>query len=205
MLDNRYSNNAKIIEKLVDYISEKEFDNKIHFVINFTNRAFVAGYYDKRRNVVEVSDPIVKKILNISYTDVMNYGNGNLLKGIFTAMIEREFEIENGKELRKGYYRRKPFMRLAEEHGCKTIHDDKYGWSIIDVPQWAKDYLEQCKLDDYNYYKPVANTLKPRVRMSKRWQCPGCGTIIRSTCNVDVKCNKCNLDFVYADNYKGWK
>ena len=117
--------------------------------------------------------------------------------------------IENTDCSRGGTYHNKHFKAAAEAHGLICARSDKYGWSdtgsvISDtILEWILEKnIQEIRL---NRNEPggiritggntaasggAAPTVKPKIN-SRRWVCPCCGTIVRSTKTVRIICAEC--------------
>lgn len=120
---------------------------------------------------------------------------------------------------RGGYYHSTAFKTTAEAHGLHIDHHPKYGWTITSPTEELLDFIifmgwqdiqmvERVGLQDVaGTGTPKPTTPKeggeskpPKVKSSSRkWVCPKCGTIIRSTKEVRVLCADCMELFVKAE------
>lgn len=110
---------------------------------------------------------------------------------------------------RGGTYHNKLFRAAAESHGLVCLRSDKYGWSdtssiISDtVLEWIlENNIQEIRL---NRNEPggiritggntAANggvtPITTTKSNSRRWVCPCCGTIVRSTKTVRIICADC--------------
>lgn len=116
-----------------------------------------------------------------------------------------------------GYYHNKKFKRTAEELGHLRIdHDSRYGWTITSpTDEGEKNTLQFCL--DYGFDDiltsrdtglPIATgtgttttgnggtPIRPKKPSnSRRYVCPCCGAIVRSTRPVNIICGDCNVPF----------
>lgn len=115
---------------------------------------------------------------------------------------------------RGGLYHNKKFQDTAERCGLIVEKDKRYGWCITKLSEETSTWLrtafpneegfrifrnhgiindpadEECEDDG----SPVAAAKSS----TKRYICPGCGTIIRATKEVRVTCTDCKLPFERA-------
>ncbi len=110
----------------------------------------------------------------------------------------------------------KKFKKTAEEIAHLQIEQDsKYGWTITSPTESTLDFIIEYGLEDFKISrksdlfigfgatdnngspKPV-RTRKPKGSNSIKWICPCCGTIIRSTKEINVICGDCNEKFIKA-------
>lgn len=99
---------------------------------------------------------------------------------------------------RSGKYHNKKFKEVAEQHGLKVDKSEKYGWSTTTLTEEAAEWI-QSKYKDEQGFELFRSKL-PKVKTSsssssRKYVCPGCGTIIRATKEVRVTCTDCELEF----------
>lgn len=114
-----------------------------------------------------------------------------------------------------GVYHSKVFKRTAEEHGLTVTRSERYGWSHTvpadPVLQFVIDHMDDLREIEMNRTIPQAmlapigthsgnaSTTKPTAttRSSyRRWICPKCNAIVRSTSTVNVICGDCMMPFI---------
>lgn len=110
----------------------------------------------------------------------------------------------------KGHtYHNKRFKEVAENHGLIVEYDKRIGWSIAKLTDEAKTFVEANTNKEVftltrNRHGAVEKPSdeggeeedpKPKQSMRK-YVCPACGTIIRATKDVNVKCADCDEIFV---------
>lgn len=131
-MDDKYSYYEEETNYIIDYISKREFEDKIHFTVRFDNK--------KRKNQIcytrEITDPEIEKTICLSFNTFMdNYGL--FKRTILTAMIEYEGELIGEKRVGdNGRYHNKNFAKAALNHGCKVKYVTGRGYSIIALPEW---------------------------------------------------------------------
>lgn len=129
------------------------------------------------------------------------------------------YNMEHGIVDTCQYYHNKKFKKTAEEiAGLVISKDAKYGWTITEPGERVIDFCIQYDLTDISIGKgftfdwsafggtdttttttPTA-TPKPRTKSnSRKWICPKCGLILRSTRDdVNVQCLDCMETLVRA-------
>ena len=119
-----------------------------------------------------------------------------------------------------GAYHNKRFKATAEAHGLVIDHHEKYGWTITSPSEELLDFIifmgwqdiqmtegltwaDMCGTGTASKGPGSSQTGAPKPPKAKsstrRWVCPKCGTIIRSTKEVRVICADCMELFVKAD------
>ena len=114
----------------------------------------------------------------------------------------------------RGIYHSKVFKQIAEAHGLVVTRSERYGWSHTEPSDALIEWILEAGIDEIkiNRTEPSgfyavggpkasnggAESTKPKVDRSgtRRWTCPKCGTIIRSTREVRVICADCMELFV---------
>lgn len=110
---------------------------------------------------------------------------------------------------RGGTYHNKHFKAAAEAHGLICTRSEKYGWSdtssvISDtILEWIlENNISEIKLTrnepggiritggNTAASGGAAPTVRPKSN-SRRWVCPSCGAIVRSTRTVNIICGDC--------------
>lgn len=117
-------------------------------------------------------------------------------------------------------YHNKRFKATAEAHGLVIDHHEKYGWTVTSPSEELLDFIifmgwqdiqmtegltwaDMCGTGTASKGPGSSQTGAPKPPKAKsstrRWVCPKCGTIIRSTKEVRVICADCMELFVKAD------
>ena len=119
-----------------------------------------------------------------------------------------------------GVYHNRRFKEQAEAHGLTVDHHEKYGWTITSPSEELLDFIifqgwQDIQMGERLAWSDMAGTgagskapgssqtrapKPPKAKSStRRWVCPKCHTIIRSTKDVRVICADCMELFVKAD------
>lgn len=133
-----------------------------------------------------------------------------------------EYNLENQIKdtSNNGVYHNKCFKEQAEAHGLMVEHHEKYGWTITSPSEELLDFIifmdwQDIQMGERLAWEDMFGTgagskapgssetgapKPPKAKSStRRWKCPRCGTIIRSTKEVRVICADCKEMFVKAD------
>lgn len=159
----------------------------------------------------------------------INIGAGTLDRPIeYTAatMLHEMCHMYNDTVLhiqdcsRSGTYHNKQFKQTAEAHGLICNKTDRYGWSDTSselsdtLIEWIlKNNIQEIHLNRNessgirisggskaaNGTGDTGTEGKPKVKSSRKYVCPCCGTIIRATREVNVICGDCNVKFEWAE------
>ena len=87
---------------------------------------------------------------------------------------------------------------MLNKHGLVVDKSEKYGWSTTTLTQEASDWI-QSEYKDAQSFELFRSKL-PKIKKqssssSRKYVCPGCGSIIRATKEVRVTCTDCELEF----------
>lgn len=119
---------------------------------------------------------------------------------------------------RSNTYHNKRFKGIAEQHGLQVAYDSRIGWSLTTLTDEARALVDATANKDvfvltrhrhWRTGKPEeveeitgssgSGSMEepPRQKQSfRKYVCPTCGTIIRATKDVNVKCADCDELFV---------
>lgn len=209
----KYSRVAGYLEKLYDKLNTDFFDGVLIrpvITIQSTSRAY--GHYT-------LYD--AWSVKGEGYREI-NIGAGTLDRPIenVAATLVHEMTHQYNNEVanvqdcsRGGTYHNKLFRIAAEAHGINVSRSEKYGWSITEPSERLIAWLADNGISDISMTRnegtahravggdkvaqggvSVAGVAsKPK---SRRWVCPGCGAIVRSTKTVRLICGDCFRLFV---------
>ena len=120
---------------------------------------------------------------------------------------------------RNGTYHNRKFKEEAEKHMIHIEKDEKYGWTITSPTDELLEYIMQKGWEDIDMGrgalygllggkgggkpgKPGKGTQggadgqePPKKGNSRRYQCPQCKAIVRTTKDFHIICGSCNVDF----------
>ena len=113
------------------------------------------------------------------------------------------YNLQNGIQdvSNNGYYHNMKFKATAEAHGLHIEKHPKYGWTVTTItPEteaWLRatlgeDGIRASRLPEEGSGKGGS---KKSINRSIKYVCPECGTIIRTTREVNVICGDCGVPF----------
>ena len=210
---------AGALEKLFRQLNEDFFNNALETpIISIMSDRRAYGSYtvydawkidgtDGRREINISAGQLDRPIENICATmlhEMCHYYNDTVL---------HEMDTSN-----RGYYHNAVFKATAESHGLICHKTGRYGWSDTsselsdELLTWILEHdIPEIRLNRPDYPEipintgkakaiPGTDTGKAKVDRSgiRRWVCPKCGTIIRSTKEVRVICADCMELFVQS-------
>lgn len=149
--------------------------------------------------------------INVS-SDYLNRDPVEVAATLLHEMVHLYDEMQGVKDCsRAGKYHNKKFQMAAEAHGLICEKSQKYGFSITKPTEETVEFIKSFDLK-FNLYRPTVSDKptpdddeeekdKPRKKSSTRkYVCPVCGTIIRSTKDVNVICGDCGVPFELVES-----
>jgi hypothetical protein len=104
---------------------------------------------------------------------------------------------------RSGKYHNKKFKEAAERHGLIVEKISLYGFASTSLKPETLKYIKTLNLKAFDLFRDTRrafaeNTDEPEARSSTRiYVCPQCQTIIRATREVNVRCEDCDVLFIF--------
>lgn len=97
-----------------------------------------------------------------------------------------------------GYYLNHTYKEIAENIGCTLKKDNKYGLKLDKIPQKLIEYCEKFDWSVYNFYVSESSLNKRQtLSNSRKYMCPNCGGIARTTSDFPLICKRCGVDLIY--------
>lgn len=119
---------------------------------------------------------------------------------------------------RGGSYHNRKFKEEAEKHMLQIEKHETYGWTITKITDELLEYILKQGWEDFEMNrgflggfsgpsgdksgsspKPTVagmnGTEKPKGSNSRRYVCPCCKAIVRTTKDLHIICGTCNVDF----------
>lgn len=103
-----------------------------------------------------------------------------------------------------GYYHNKRFKATAEAHGLIIEKDAKYGWTNTsltpETEAWIATTFGEQGMKVSRMAEAVAGKAGKRksINRSIKYVCPCCGTSVRATKQVNIKCGDCDEEMERA-------
>ena len=142
------------------------------------------------------------------------------IENVVATMIHEMVHLYNMQKgiqdcSRGGTYHNKKFRDEAEKHMLKIDKHDKYGWTITSPTDELLEYIllqgwEELEMSRGVHWGiggssggkvsggssgPQDGATKPKGSNSRKYVCPGCGAIVRTTRNLEIICKPCMLEF----------
>lgn len=137
----------------------------------------------------------------------------NVCATLLHEMVHYYCHVNGIKDTSRGNtYHNKRFKGIAESHGLKVSHHEKYGWTITEPNDELLTFVLENDLSDIlitrNEYYGVSvmgtgthsNTppLPPKPSSSRKYICPCCGNSVRATKSVRIACLDCKEPMILA-------
>ena len=207
------------LEKMFRALNTRFFDSELpEVVISIKKTAGAYGHFtcgkvwqagDERRYEINISSASLNQ-------------ECAFLAGVLVHEMVHEYCAEHGIKdtSNNGVYHNRRFKEQAEAHGLIVDHHEKYGWTITSPSDELLDFIifqdwQDIQMGERLAWSDMAGTgagskapgssqtgapKPPKAKSStRRWVCPKCGTIIRSTKEVRIICADCMELFVKAD------
>lgn len=149
--------------------------------------------------------------------------------GVLLHKMVHLFYLANGINdcTSNGQYHNNLFKESAEPHGLKA---ERYGYAQTSLKPKTVEFINQLDLTAFALYrnsvqevpqdsddnKPAKRASSKRTSSTRIYVCPKCGTLIRATKEVRVRCDVCNELFrereelerekvgIYASHRRKW-
>lgn len=188
-----------IMQGMFSRLNEHFFDNELERVVFTFESGFKKGAYGWITTVKEWKQGQTERYnINIS----ADYLNRNKEAIIATLLHEMCHLYALQKEIkdtsRSGIYHNKKFKKIAEEHGLDVAEADKIGWSVTSLkPETIEWLIENSNFAEITIYKEkplVADRVAKPKQSTRKYVCPCCGLIVRTTKECRIKCIECDKE-----------
>lgn len=184
---NDYKKAAKYVSKIWSAINERYYDNELQLPVTITIQPTVSKY--GRCSCT----PIWSNGVTESYEIKLDAECvGGPIENVVATLIHESchlWAIQNGIKDISGYYHNKKFYDLASACGLDVQKHGRYGWSITNP---TRETIVFCL--DYGFMNIKLKrqpTVKGTSHRYRRYVCPCCGTIARTTKDVKLICGVC--------------
>ena len=207
------TNDVAILEQICDYINREFFQTPVNFKI-------ITGYHyaphkNRENIIIEPNNMSYTAFLGMPYLQ-LGQSYVDLIKELLHQMIviygtvrvpDWQKKIKNKKYYHScefptssnGYYLNRTYKEIAEAIGFTVKKDKKYGLKLDRIPPKLIKYCEQFDWSIYNFY--VSENLlnkKQTSSNSRKYICPSCGGIARTTSDFPLMCKRCGVDLIYT-------
>ena len=171
-------------------------DSRPVITIQAAGRRKAAGWMSPKR--WQNGQPDAINEINVS-AECLNAPLESIADTVLHEMVHHSHNLEGVKDCSKSQYHNKQFKAGCERVGLNCEQMGRYGWAQTSLTDARKAELSQMTIDDnaFTLFRQAEpqNEQKQTTRM-KKWIC-GCEQpqIIRAAGEIDVRCNKCGIDF----------
>lgn len=143
------------------------------------------------------------------------------IENVVATMIHEMVHLYNIQQgiqdcSRGGTYHNRKFKEEAEKHMIRVEKHDKYGWTLTSPTDELLEYIMEKGWEDIDMGRGCLFGLlggkdtgkpgkgaqggadgqeQPKKGSSRRYKCPCCGAIVRTTKDLHIICGSCNVDF----------
>lgn len=215
----RTSRSAGYLEKMFRQLNADSFGGELEEpIITIQTTPGTYGHVTVGKTWKQGKDGEWRHELNIS-ADWLNRPIENVVSTMIHEMVHL-YNIAHGVQdcSRGGSYHNKKFRDEAEKHMIHIEKDEKYGWTVTHPTEELIDYIIAQGWEEFQMCrgfgwiptggsgakagnggqgltKPPKGTQKPKGSNSRRYVCPSCGAIVRTTTDLEIICKPCGLDF----------
>ncbi len=199
------------LEKAFRLLNEHFFDNRLEApIITVSPTSHAYGHYTPYD--AWTSNGEGKKEINIASATLdrpLEEVIATLLHEVCHLYDDTVLHVCDSKD---GYYHNDNFYRTAVTHGLNCERVPRYGYAkttpsdellqfLLDHDEIREIELCRAKEPDFSAVTVIGgvNVVPPtakRANNSRRWVCPSCGAIVRSTKPVNLICGDCLAHFV---------
>lgn len=209
-----YQRSVQYLVKLFKLVNTEYFENSLEEP-TITVQSTVGAYgHVTTSKVWKTEQGKASYELNIG-ADYMNRPIENIVATLIHEGCHL-YAMQNGIQdtSNRGVYHNKRFKKLAEERGLIISRHEKYGWTVTEPSEETLNFCISYGLQEIQISRNTGISFvgvsggtdrnggadKPPVKKgnSRKWICPCCGTIIRSTREVNVICGDCSKTFIRA-------
>lgn len=207
-----YNRVAGYLNKVFDLLNKEYFESALSrptITIQSTPKAY--GHFSLSDNTW---------VSKLGGTHEINIGAGTLARPIENVVATLLHEMVhyynyiNGIQdcSRGNTYHNKKFKQEAEKRGLLIKHSDKYGWSHTEPSDDLLEFVLDNDLTDIlinrneNFGFAIGGTgthnggtatiTPPKPSSTRKYICPCCGTSVRATRVVKIKCMECDEQMV---------
>ena len=208
---NNYKRVAGYVSKIWNAINERYYSNELQLPVTITIQSTVSAYGHCSCNPIWSNGVIDSYEINLG----AEYINRPIENVVATLIHEscHLWAIQEGIKDTSGYYHNKKFRDLAVARGLDIQKHEKYGWTITsptdETIMFCLDYgFEDIELGRQTSFgfggiggdkSGNGGVMVPRTKKPsnyRRYVCPCCGTIARTTKDARLICGDCMKEMV---------
>lgn len=188
----------KVFHKLNDVLFNSALPEPAILIQNKGNRKNVLGWCSTQEIWVNKTTQERRYEINI----VAEYLNRSVYEVVSTLLHEMVHlhNLVNGiKDVSRGnVYHNKKFKKAAESHGLIIEYNEKLGWSLSRLNDNTKSIVDSMDLNKEAFSlarMDFSNLAAGGKSSTRKYVCPQCGAIIRTSKELKVICGECLVPF----------
>lgn len=210
-----YQRVSQYLVKVFKVINEEYFNNELE-VPTITIQSTVGAYGHVSVQKVWHNTEIATHELNLS-ADYLNRPIENIVATLIHEACHLYAMLKDIKDTsNNGVYHNKRFKELAEDRGLHIEKHDKYGWTITEPTEETLEFCINNQLEDIQIVRQSSFSIsglggakagngnngtpkKPKGSNSRKYICPHCGNIARTTKDMKLICGDCMITMIVKD------
>lgn len=188
----------KVFHKLNDVLFNSALPEPAILIQNKGNKKNVLGWCSTQEIWVNKTTQERRYEINI----VAEYLNRSVYEVVSTLLHEMVhlYNLVNGiKDVSRGnVYHNKKFKEAAESHGLIIEYNEKLGWSLSRLNDNTKSIVDSMDLNKEAFSlarMDFSNLAAGGKSSTRKYVCPQCGAIIRTSKELKVICGECLVPF----------
>lgn len=188
----------KVFHKLNDVLFNSALPEPAILIQNRGNKKNVLGWCSTQEIWVNKTTQERRYEINI----VAEYLNRSVYEVVSTLLHEMVhlYNLVNGiKDVSRGnVYHNKKFKEAAESHGLIIEYNEKLGWSLSRLNDNTKSIVDSMDLNKEAFSlarMDFSNLAAGGKSSTRKYVCPQCGAIIRTSKELKVICGECLVPF----------
>lgn len=209
-----YQRVSQYLVKIFKAINEEYFNNELE-VPTITIQSTVGAYGHVSTKKIWCSNETTTHELNIS-ADYLNRDITNVVATLIHEACHLYAILKNIKDTsNNGVYHNSNFRKLAEDRGIHIERHEKYGWTITEPTEETIEFCIKYELEDIQIVRQSNFSIsglggakagngndipkKPKGSNSRKYICPCCGNIARTTRDMKLICGDCMETMILKD------
>lgn len=190
------TNDIQKLETLYNQLNKEFYNGELEEVtITYKDNIKAYGYITVNKVWSKIDEAEGKRYeINISSNSI-NRGYEKVCATLLHEMAHLynlEHDIKDCSNNNK--FHNKKFKATAEAHGLEISKDDRYGWTITEIAEWAKPVIEKFHVE-FETLRHVQEKGPSKKAKSYKHVCPICGAIARTTKDtIHLICGDCNVE-----------
>ncbi len=194
----RYISTVEYLGKLYDFCNAKLFGGELTkpvITVQRDERNKTNGWWSVKKVWRENEDDDGEHELNMT-AQQLNRPIKEIAATMIHEMCHQYATVNNLQDTsRSGTYHNKLFKKIAETHGLTVECVKTIGWSHTELTDDTAALIDEFVKDNPDsiiYRTAVFKGQTVRTSSTRKYVCPVCGTSVRATKEVRIKCVDCD-------------